>query len=96
VFEWLGYEVVELVAPLAPRLDEAGGFEHVEVLRDCLPGGTEPVFERETRADLEERLAVSLRQLVEDLSPGFVGERLEDVTAHALNRQVRACMFSLP
>jgi hypothetical protein len=47
VLERLGVEVVELVAAFSPRLDEAGGFENVEVLRDRLPRGTEPVLKGE-------------------------------------------------
>jgi hypothetical protein len=84
VLERLGVEVVEFVAPFSPRFDEAGGFENVEVLRDRLPRGTEPVLKGEARADLEECLTVSLGQLVEDLSPRVLGERLEEITAHTV------------
>src|SRR6185437_14848627 len=53
-----GVEVVQLVAALSLRVHEAGGFEHVDVLRDCLPARAQPVLADEPRAQLEQGLAV--------------------------------------
>jgi hypothetical protein len=38
------------------------------------------VFHRQSRTDLEQRLTVALRQFVEDLPAGRVGQGLEHVT----------------
>ena len=79
-----GVEEVELVAALAAGVEEAGGFEDVEVLGDGLAGGGQTVFHDEAGAELEEGLAVAVEELVEDGAPGGVGERVEDV-GHGLS-----------
>ncbi len=71
--------MVELVAALAPRGDQPRGLEHLDMLRERLPGQREPVVHREAAAQLEERLPVALAQFIEDGSPCRRAERFEDV-----------------
>jgi hypothetical protein len=70
---------VELVTALASGRDESGVLEEIEMLRDGLTRHREPMLRRQTGADLEERLALPLGQLVEDRAPRRVGQRFEDV-----------------
>jgi hypothetical protein len=72
-------EVVELVSALAPAAHEARRLEHLQVLRHRLPRQAELVLHREPRADLEQRLPVSIVQLVEDRSPRGRCQRVEDI-----------------
>src|SRR5262245_65164872 len=72
-------DVVELVAALASCLDQAGGLEQLEVLRDRLAGRSEPVLGRQARAELEQPLPVPLGQLVEDRAARRVGQGLGEV-----------------
>ena len=51
---------MELVPAFAPRLDQAGGLEDVEVLRDRLPRRGEPVVGDQSGAELEECLSVAV------------------------------------
>jgi hypothetical protein len=50
------------------------------VLGDGLAGRTEAVLGRQAAAQLEQRLAVPVPELVEDHAPGRVGEGAEHVT----------------
>lgn len=59
--------------------NEACLFEHREMLRDGLPGHPDPVMHGESAAYLEQALAIALRQLVQDQSPGRVGKRVKDI-----------------
>ena len=70
---------MELVPAFAPRADQAGPLEHVEVLRDRLPGQPEAMLHRQPRAELEERLTVAVSELVEDRPARGRGESMEDV-----------------
>ena len=70
-------------------------FEHVEVLRDRLPGRPETVLRGQPRAELEQRLAVALGQLIEDRPPGRIRQRLEDVAHATIDRQVTTCLSML-
>src|SRR5436309_8196364 len=79
-FERRGVDVVELVPALAAGLDQTRGLQNVEVLRDRLPRRAKPVLDRQTRADLKQRLPVPVGQLVEDRAARGVGQGLEDVT----------------
>src|SRR5262249_60089421 len=76
----LGFQVVELIPALAPRFDQPCVLEDVEELRDRLPAGAQPMLVRQPGADLEQRLAIPLGQLVEARSPRRVGQGLEYVT----------------
>jgi hypothetical protein len=67
------------VAALAAPDDEAGVLEDVEVLGDGLTARAHAVPGDQPGAQLEQRLAVPVLQLVEDGAPGRVGEGLEHV-----------------
>jgi len=86
-------EIVEVVAALASRDDEAGLFEDVEVLGDRLSGRTQPVLCRKANTELEEGLAGPFLELVQDRASGWVGEGLEHVTRHgvSIGKSVLAC-----
>ena len=71
---------MELVATLPPCADETGGLEDVDVLRDRLSGRTHAVLRGEPAAELEQRLPVSIRELVEDRPPCGISERFEYVS----------------
>src|SRR5947207_2194654 len=79
-FERRRVDAVELVPALAAGLDHTRGLQDVEVLGDRLPRRAKPVLDRQTRADLKERLPVPVGQLVEDRAARGVGQGLEDVT----------------
>src|SRR5690554_1020167 len=78
-----GVDVMELVPALPCRVHQTRRLQHLQVLRDGLPGRGEPVLDRQPGADLEQGLAVALDQLVEDRPPGGIRERLEHVTHRA-------------
>jgi hypothetical protein len=95
--EWRGVDVVEFVSTLTAGLDEAGGFEDIEVLRDRLSRRPEAVFGRQARADLEQRLPAALGQFVEDGATGGIGQGLEDVShAMTLGKWRLACQGFRP
>src|SRR5688572_9104547 len=86
---------MELVAALPHRADQTSRFEHIEMLRDGLPGGPQPMSHQEPRADFEERLPISLAELVEDGPPGRVSERSVDVAHTAtIRKPLLACQGS--
>ncbi len=87
-------EVMELVATLPSRSHEARRLEDVEVLRDRLSGRTQAVLRGEPGADLEQRLPVPFRELVEDRAACGIGECFEHVTQDAHLRQVATCLSS--
>jgi hypothetical protein len=70
---------MELVPPLPFRGDQPRLLQDFQVLRDRLPGGGETVLHRETRTDLEQRLAIALDELVQDRPPGGICEGPEHV-----------------
>src|SRR5664279_2938330 len=83
---------MELVPALAPRLDEPGVDQHVEVLGDGLPRRRDGVLDREPRTQLEQGLVVPLGQLVEDRSSCGVRPGLEDVAHTArIGKLLLAC-----
>src|SRR5664279_2372080 len=83
---------MELVPALAPRLDEPGVDQHVEVLGDGLPRRRDGVLDREPRTQLEQGLVVPLGQLVEDRSSCGVRQGLEDVAHTArIGKLLLAC-----
>jgi len=66
------------------------------VLRDRLAGGAHPMLHGESRAELEERLAVTIGKLVEDRSPGRIGQGLEHVTHDdTIGKALLACQEAL-
>jgi hypothetical protein len=67
-----GVEVVQLLAAVAPRDHEAPALEHAQVLHGAEAGHAA------VAAELGERLAVALEQLVEQATAVPIGERLED------------------
>jgi hypothetical protein len=71
--------VVELVTALAAGRDQPGVLEDVEMLRDRLAGRTKPVPGRQPRADLEQRLSVPFRELVEDRPARWVRQGFEGI-----------------
>ena len=78
-----GVKVVELVAPLPAGADQADLLEHVEVLRDGLPGQAQLGLRGESCAQLEQRLAISLGQRVQDVPASPRGECVEQVGHHS-------------
>jgi hypothetical protein len=72
-------DVVELVAPAAQAPEQARRLQHVEVLRDRLPGESEAMPCREAHAQFEECLAVALAQLVENRAPRRRNQGFENV-----------------
>ena len=77
MLERSGVDMVDLGPTLAPRLQQTGRLEDVEVLRDGLSRQADLMTRREPGADLEQRLPVALAQLVEDRPPRGIGERGE-------------------
>ncbi len=63
----------------SPRGEETGRLEDVEMLGDGLASRTQPVLHREATAQLEQRLTVSVDELIEDRPPRGISERLEEV-----------------
>ena len=72
--------MVERVAALAARGYEPSVLQLLEVLGDCLAAGCEAMLHREPAAQLEQCLPVAIGELVEDVPPRGVGQRLEDIT----------------
>src|SRR5438094_591864 len=70
----------------------AGCLEHSEVLRDRLPRRAEPILVRQARADLKQGLPIPFGQLIEDLSPRWIRQGLEDVIQRGEYMQVTTCM----
>ena len=68
-----GVQVVQLLPPATHRRHEVGGLEHREVLRGALAG------HREVTTQLAERQGVAFVQAVQEVPPGGIGERLEDL-----------------
>src|SRR6185369_3472171 len=85
-------EVVELVPALSPGPDEPSLLEDVEVLRDRLAGRSEAVVADQPDAELEQRLAIALLQLIEDRPAGRVGQGLVEIAHHADDRQAQTCV----
>jgi hypothetical protein len=83
---------MELVATLPPRSHESSGLEDVDVLRDRLSGGTHAVLCGQARAEFEQCLSVSVRELVEDRAACGIGECLENVSHDSDVRQVMTCL----
>lgn len=77
--ERLRVDGVQLVPAVAARLDEPGALEHGEVLGDRLPCRAQTMLCGEPGAELEQRLVISLAQLVEDRPTGVIGQRPVDV-----------------
>jgi hypothetical protein len=75
--------VVVLVATSSFGGDESGGFEDGEVLGNGLAGRAESVLHDQAGADLEQRLAVPVDELVEDGSTCRVVQRLVQLGCHA-------------
>ena len=73
----LGGQVVQLGAGRPARSDQPGPLQQGQVLRDGLPGRADAVPHGQPATDLEQRLPVPLRQLVQDDPPGRVGQRPE-------------------
>jgi predicted nucleic acid-binding protein len=63
---------VDLGSPSPLRHDQPGGLQHAQVLRDGLACEADAVPHREHGTDLEQRLSVACRQLVEDQTPRLV------------------------
>src|SRR6266851_5694123 len=78
-FERLSVDAVKLVSTLSAGFDQAGGLQHIEVLRDRLPRRAEPILVRQACADLKQGLPIPFGQLIEDLSPRWIRQGLEDV-----------------
>ena len=84
---------MKLVSSFPSGRDETDRFQHVEMLRYCLAGESQPVLHRQTRAQLEQRLAVPLVQLVENCAvPGPRVLRTDRPCKN--NRQVVTCLSS--
>src|SRR4029453_3769768 len=58
---------------------QTGSFKQIEVLRDRLSRGGDLVPHDQPIADLEERLAIAISQLVEDLASGGIGQGFEHI-----------------
>jgi len=65
---------MKLVPAIAPRGDQTGRLEDVEVLGYRLPCQAEPVLHGQAGADLEQGLSVTFDELVEDHPPRRVGD----------------------
>ena len=85
--------MMELVSALSTTGHQARVLEHVEVLRDRLAGRAHVVLHRKTRADLEQSLAVSGAEFIEDRPPRGICQCLEDVTQTVtmIGKQSLAC-----
>src|SRR3954452_5210017 len=85
-------DVVELVPPLTPADHQPGLFEHVEMLRHGLPGGTQRVPHGQPATYLEQRLPAALTQLVHDRAAGGIGEGPKHVSHPVHDRQEITCL----
>lgn len=83
---------MELVAALSPGRHEPGALQNIDVLRNRLPGGAHAVFGGEPATQLEQRLPVSLRQLVENRAAGGISQGPEHIS-HTLTigKRLLAC-----
>lgn len=59
-------QVMKFVPALTPARDEPGRLQHAQVLRDRLPCEPELVLHRQPGAQLEQRLAVAVVELIEN------------------------------
>ena len=66
-----GVQEVQLLAAALAREDETGLFEHLQVLHHAEARHRQALLER------TQRLTVLLKQLVEQLAPRGIGQRLE-------------------
>jgi hypothetical protein len=73
-------EVMELVTTLSFRFHEASRLKDVHVLRDRLSGRAHAVLGGEPGTELEQRLSVSFRELVEDRAACGIRQCLEHVS----------------
>ena len=71
--------MVELVSALPPRLDQSGVDQKLDVLGNRLARRDHIVLEGEPGAELEQRLVISVGQLVEDRATRRVREGFEDI-----------------
>ena len=87
---------MELVSAFALAAHETSRLQHLEVLRDRLSRHPEFVLHREPGAQLEQRLAVSIVQLVENRPSRRRRERVEDIAQCRQYKQVIACLSRWP
>jgi hypothetical protein len=86
---------VELVSPDAPARHETRFFEHLEVLRDRLPGEVQVALHGQPLANFEEGLTVPVDQFIEDRSPRRRRQGMEDINHIWVDdRQVTTCLSS--
>ena len=71
---------MELVSPLTSAGHKTRRFQHLQVLRDGLPGQSRLASQSKPGADLEERLTVPLDEFVENGPPGRRRECVKDIT----------------
>src|SRR5262249_42631249 len=67
-------------------------FQYFQVLRDRLPRECKMMFHRQTTAQLEESLAISLDQFVKNRAARGSSDCLEDIAHRRDNRQVMTCL----
>lgn len=84
---------MELVSALAPAAYETSRLQHLQVLRDRLSRQPELVLHREPGAELEQRLAVSILELVENRSPRGRRKRVEHIGQCHQYRQAATCLW---
>ena len=70
---------MELVSPFSPARHETGLFEHVEMLRNSLPGEIKVALHGQPYANLEQGLTVPVGQSIEDRPPGRRSQSMEDI-----------------
>jgi hypothetical protein len=87
--------VVVLVATSSFGGDESGFFEDREVLGDGLAGGAESVLHGQAGADLEQRLAVAVDELVDLLRHPDVIEQIPDVNRSNLAKYLTITRLKL-
>src|SRR5438552_7801058 len=85
---------MEFVATVPSGHHQPGRLEDVEVLRDRLPRRRRPMSGDQSRADLEERLAIPILELIENGPPSRICEGFEHVAHVEDDRQVNTCMSS--
>lgn len=68
---------MELVTARAFTVQQSGPLKHRQVLGDGLPGWRDRVLAGQPGANLKERLAIPLHQLVEDGGPSRIGKCLQ-------------------
>lgn len=71
---------MEFVSPRTFGDHETNGFQQVEVLGDRLSGHPQAVFHRQPSAQLEQRLAIPVVQLVQNRPSRRRSQCFEDVT----------------